>query len=351
MSEVLLYAIGALLISFTLGTFFLSRIQTDVFPEDYEFKLDPFWYIVSLLFLGGVGAYMFFPERYDMVNDYGYLSFALPPVLAAIIYFFYLLDAGLFANIATLVAAAAISFLAPDEMTLFPALSFWQNKGAVIFILFGISKAMGLMNGLGAIGSMQFLAVMCVSAILTYIGVLPELLAVVAAAYAGVMLSFFFFSWPPEKIAISDGAFSAIGFIMGAFMLFGTAEYSEASMFIAASYMIAETGIFLYRRFICNQQASRAFMLTSYYRTSNDGEYETAVVTGVLKIMFLDGILAVIQSAANERLALPLFAVALNIWLLSILSGDTKPEELLSISKWSKKALGGLFFRKKKRKG
>ena len=43
MNEAFLYGIGALLICFTAGTFFLSRIQTDVYPEDYEFKLDPFW--------------------------------------------------------------------------------------------------------------------------------------------------------------------------------------------------------------------------------------------------------------------------------------------------------------------
>lgn len=54
MNEAFLYGIGALLICFTAGTFFLSRIQTDVYPEDYEFKLDPFWYVFGLLFVSGL---------------------------------------------------------------------------------------------------------------------------------------------------------------------------------------------------------------------------------------------------------------------------------------------------------
>ena len=88
MNEAFLYGIGALLICFTAGTFFLSRIQTDVYPEDYEFKLDPFWYVFGLLFVSGLLIFHFLPVYYDTVKDYGYTDFTVPFALAALLYFF-----------------------------------------------------------------------------------------------------------------------------------------------------------------------------------------------------------------------------------------------------------------------
>ena len=65
-----------------------------------------------------------------------------------------------------------------------------------------------------------------------------------------------------------------------------------------------------------------------------------------MKIFFVDACLALFQMAAHERLALPVFATAINLWFLSILSGDTKPEELLSFSRWSKNTVKGILDKK-----
>ncbi len=348
MSESMVYAIGALLICFTAATFFLSRVQTDIFPEDYEFKLDPFWPIIGVMFAGSIIAYSLFPLQPDMVKVYGYTDFALPAVLAIVIYIGYLFDLDWLTNLITLAAALAVSYLQPDDFMLFPAyLSPWQDRLAVAAILFAISKGLGLLNGLGAIASMQFLAVMAITAILSYLGILPQLLGIMAMVYGGVMLAFAFFSWPPEKLIISDGAFSALGFVMGCLMLNAAVEFSEASMFIAVSYMATEIGFVLYNRFICNLREERWFMYTSYFRLSEQGAYEQGIVRGVLKILVVNTVLAMSQVAAQERLAMPVFAVAINLWIISILSGDTKPEELLSFSNWGKKAIKGVFGKKK----
>lgn len=235
----------------------------------------------------------------------------------------------------------------PDDFRLFPEyLSPTEDKIAVAAILIAISKGLGLMNGLGAIASMQFITVMAVSAVLAYFGILPQLTGALALAYAGVMLAFAFLSWPPEKLVMSDGAFASLGFILGCFMLNAAIEFSEASMFIAVSYMAVEIGIALYNRIIKRNREERAFMYTSYYRLSENGVYEPAVVYSVLKIFIVDAVLALIQMAAHERLALPVFATAINLWFLSILSGDTKPEELLSFSRWSKNTVKGILDKK-----
>ena len=41
MSEALWYGIGGLLLFFTVSTFVFSRIKTNIYPEEYEFGLDP----------------------------------------------------------------------------------------------------------------------------------------------------------------------------------------------------------------------------------------------------------------------------------------------------------------------
>ncbi len=351
MNDFLIYGIGGLLICFTVATFVLSRLDVETIPEDYEFKLDPFWYLAGIMLFGGVTVYSLFPTLGDMVAPYGYFNIAAPAVMAAIIYFCYVLGMDRLANVLTLGAAYFMVETMPDSFRLFPEqLDLWQEKIALTLILFTISKGFGLLNGLGGIASIQFIAIALCMAILVYFGALPQVLGVVALTYAGVLVAFAFFSWPPEKILMSDGAFCAFGFIIGCLMLNGAAEFAEASLFISASYLFTETGLVLYRRYIERVPCVRGFMCTSYFLISDDGKYEQGVARGVLKILVVDLVLATIQIASTERLAFPVFAVTLNLWLLSILSGDTKPEELLSISKWGKNAIKGALAKKKNNK-
>ena len=351
MNDFLIYGIGGLLICFTVATFLLSRIDVELIPEEYEFKLDPFWYMASIMLIGGVTVYTLFPALNDTISSYGYFNIAAPIVMAAIIYFCYVLGIDWLANVLTLGAAYLMVTLMPDSFRLFPEhLDLWQEKIVLTLILFTISKGFGLLNGLGGIASMQFIAIALSMVILVYFGALPQILGILALVYAGVMIAFAFFSWPPEKMLMSDGAFSAFGFIIGCLMLNGAAEYAEAPLFIAASYLFTETGLVLYRRYIERVSCIRGFMCTSYFLISDDGKYEQGVARGVLKILAVDIVLATIQIASTERLAFPVFAVTINLWLLSILSGDTKPEELLSISKWGKNAIKGALAKKKNSK-
>jgi len=351
MNEILVYGVSALLICFTVLTFLLNRLPTDIFPEDYEFKLDPFWYVFAVMFLGGTAVYFLFPTVPDMVHAYKYTDILIAFGFAVLIYFTYLLDVGLITNLVTFGAALAISYMQPDDFRLFANhLTPWQEKLAIAAIIFVISRGMGLLNGLGAIASMQFCAVMVSIVILAHFGALPHLMGALALAYLGTMIAFTFFSWPPEKIVMSHGAFSSFGFIMACFMLNGAAEFSDASMLIACSYLITEIAVALYNRFLCHDVQPELFMCTSYYKTSENGKYEAGVARGVLKILVIDIVLAMVQIAASERLALPIFAFALNLWFLSILSGDTNPNEMFSLTRLGKSAIKRVISKKKSKK-
>ncbi|MBP5698912.1 MAG: hypothetical protein J6W96_05250, partial [Alphaproteobacteria bacterium] len=196
----------------------------------------------------------------------------------------------------------------------------------------------------------QFCTVMISIILLAYFGGLPKIFEVLALTYLGSMIAFLFFSWPPEKLIISHGAFVSLGFIMGCFMLSATTEFAGPSMIIAVSYLITEVGIALYNHFIIRDDQPELYMSTSYYKSSNQGEFEKSVVYGVFKILFIDIILSLAQISASDYVALPIFTIILNLWFLSILSGDTKPEELLSITKLGKKAIWGIFSKKKDKK-
>lgn len=351
MNIIMTYGIGVFLGCFFIMTFALSRIPNDVFPEDYEFRLDPFWYIISVLFLGGTVAYFIFPHGTDMVHPAGYMNFVLPIVFAILIYFSYLLDVHWFTNLLLLLAASIITFMQPNDFVLFSEyLTPWQDKFAVVALIFIFAKGLGLLNGLGAIASLQFSAVMGSMILLAYFGAVPQLFGVIAFAYLGTMLAFALFSWPPEKIVISHGAFVSLGFVMACFMHSAATEFAEASVFIAASYIVTEIFISLYNHFIMRDKAPDLTMSTSYYKSSNDRQFETGVVRGVLKILLIDIVLSLMQIAASERFALPFFAIMLNLWFLSILSGDTKPEELFSLSKIGKRTIKGLFSKKSSKK-
>jgi len=349
MNEMMIYGISALLICFTVLTFLLSRLPTDIFPENYEFKLDPFWYVLGVMFAGVTVIFFLFPDLPDMVKSYHYTGILLPFVFAGIIYISYLFDINWLTNLLTFGAAYVISYIQPDDFQLFPTqLAPWQDKLAVATILFVLSKGLGLLNGIGGIASTQFCTVMITALVLTYFGALPQFLAAIAMTYLGTMIAFAFFSWPPEKIVMSNGAFASLGFIMGCFMLDAANEFAEVPMLIAVSYLVTEVLIALYNRLICQEKTDFLYMNTSYYKTSDEGKYDAGVARGVLKILAIDVVLALMQIVAYERLAIPVFAIALNLWFLSILSGDTNPEELVSLTKWGKKIVKGVFSRKKK---
>lgn len=351
MTDALLYGLSAMLVFFTIGTFVLSRIKTDEYPEDYEFKRDPFWYVLGLLFIAGIVLFVLLPDGFDTVNHYGYADFIIPFCCAVLLYVSYLLDISPLTWLLTVSCSFGMTFLLPNDFQLLPpSVSPLLDRIAVTALLVTVSKGLGLLNGLGAIASVQFSTVMIVSAVLAYVGILPQLLGAVALGYAGVMLAFAFLSWPPEKIVMSDGGFASIGFILGCFMLNASAEFSEASMFIAASYLFTEAGIVIYERFIKGVREDYFFMNTFYYRIFQKGLPENLIVRGILKIAFIDALLALMQVISYERVALPVFSVALNVWFLSILSGDTKPEELISFSNLGKKAVKGIIGKKDKAK-
>ena len=337
MSESFILGFGFLLVCFVLSTFVLTRIQTDIFPEEYEFKLDPFWYLFGLFLLTSVCVYYLQPVGVDTIKTYSLLNFTLPVIFSALIYFCYLLDVPWLTNLITYALALCIAFMQPDDFVLFPEyFTPLQDKFIVALLILLVSKGLGYLNGSGGIASAQFVAVMLTAFLLTYFGILPQILGSFALAYLGIMLAFTFLSWPPEKVMISEGGFSSLGFIMACFMVDASVEFSEASMFIASAYLFTELGCVFYNRFILRQKTEYWFMNTSYYRLFELGASEKALAFSIAKILFVNVLLALFQIAAYERLALPFFAVAFNLWLLSILSGDTKPEELLSVSKWGR---------------
>ena len=87
-------------------------------------------------------------------------------------------------------------------------------------------------------------------------------------------------------------------------------------------------------------------MNTSYYKTSEDGKYDLGVCRGVLKILVIDVVLTLPQIWATDQHALLIFTVLFNLWLLSILSGASKPQPMFSVAKLGLKAISGTFKKK-----
>ena len=340
MIENLVFSIGILFSSFVLATFILSRIPSNIFPEEYEFKLDPFWYVIGLFLIFSGIAYFIAPSFPDTIKAYSIWDFILPIIFSAIIYFCYLLGLSRLNLFIIYLLALVICFLQPDTFNLFPEyLSPLQDTFVEALLITLLAWGLGLLNGVPAIASMQFNTILLICIILAYFGILPQILGFMALAYLGIMLAFSFLSWPPEKIMISNEGFASLGFVLACFMLQASVEFAEVSMAIAAAFLITELGCAFYHRFILMQKREYFFMNTTYFKLYELGADEKAICISILKILLLNILLAFIQTVSYERIALLVFAIGLNLWYLSILSGDTQPEELLSISKWGKKII------------
>ena len=348
MSEMMIYGLSALFACFGVMTFLLHRIETGIFPEDYEFKLDPFWYVITIMFLGATLSFFAFPVYGDMVHPVRYINILLPFVFAVLMYLCCLCGSLFFMKIATFLGAAVISYMLPDDFQLFPEqLSLWQDRFVVVIFLFAISRGLEMLNGLGAIASIQFCAVMMGAILIAYLGGLPQILGVIAFAYLGTMLAFTFLSWPPEKMIMSVGGFSSFGFILGCFAINCSTEFAETPIFITLAYLVTEFFIAIYNRYICFDKKEDLYMNTYYYQISDEGKNELAVVRGVLKIVAINVILSIFQVAAQDRLALPFFAVALDLYFLSILSGDNTPVKYFSLTQMGARTIKGIFSKRK----
>ena len=99
MNEIVILGFSAFFIAFTIATFFLSRIPFDIYPEEYEFKIDPFWYIWGVMLIGSMIVYTIYPNTGDAIKNYNYADIVLPFGLSALIYFSYLLGVNILTNI------------------------------------------------------------------------------------------------------------------------------------------------------------------------------------------------------------------------------------------------------------
>ncbi len=352
MEDFIFYSVIALLGCFIIAYFLLNRIDSDLIPESYEIGLDPFWIIWGTMFVGGICAFHFYPESFDAIYNYTYITVILPLIFALFIYLCYLFEFDLLANLLIFGGGLVVGYLTPKEYMLFPDIPYmFLDKLAIATIVFIIAKGFTLLNGLPAVSSLQILTILLSIFVLTYFGVLPQILAVIAMAYFGTIVAFTFFSWPPEKLILSQGAYSALGFVIACLMLNASVEYAESSMFVAASFLITEILVFVYNRFILCIKTSWGFMNTSYYKISNEGEYIAEVLNGLCKIMFVNILLAVAQIHCTSRVAFPVFSIFANFWFLSILAGDAKPMPLLSITRIGGAALGSIFKKKINKKG
>ena len=143
MSESFILGFGFLLVCFVLSTFVLTRIQTDIFPEEYEFKLDPFWYLFGLFLLTSVCVYYLQPVGVDTIKTYSLLNFTLPVIFSALIYFCYLLDVSWLTNLITYALALCIAFMQPDDFVLFPEyFTPLQDKFIVALLILLVSKGL-----------------------------------------------------------------------------------------------------------------------------------------------------------------------------------------------------------------
>ena len=344
MNQVVLFGIIAMLVCFGVANFFLSRIPSDIYNNEYDKDLDPLLPVFGTMLLGGLGVFLFSSSQYDNIKNYNFMDFVLPFIFGGAIYFCYLIDLKIITNIVILISSLIMSFIQPDDFCLsLGNLSIWQERLIVAIIIFTITKGMGLLNGIGGIATMQFMAVCIAIVVLAYFEAIPLLLAYCALAYLGVMLAFIFYSWPPEKLVITNGGWNALGFVLASMMLYSSVEYAEVSMIIASSYLLTEVFFTLYNRIILNQIVEIPYMHTSYYKISNDGGYALPVANGILKIFFIDTLLATFQVVAEERIALFIFSIAINLWLLQIIKGDAQPLLFFSVTKWGTKAVKGMF--------
>ena len=77
MNQVVIFGIIAMLVCFGVANFFLSRIPSDIYNNEYDKDLDPLLPVFGTMLLGGLGVFLFSSSQYDNIKNYNFMDFVL----------------------------------------------------------------------------------------------------------------------------------------------------------------------------------------------------------------------------------------------------------------------------------
>lgn len=336
MSMNLIYGVLLICIGFVCSRLVLNFLKNESeMVGQYVFYKDPWLYMFMLIFIGLSAVFFLTPDFNDIVIPLKAASLWILLGLSLIIYIAFLLETDWLFYLTVGICALILVFMIPDNVLLLGnLLPFWADRlitAAAVFVLTMSAQWLNNLPGIFAIQSLTITIGLCVIAI---VGGISHVLGFSGACLTGIWLGYLHLNWFPERIKINNGACASAAFILSGLLLDGALEMAGPSMLILVMYPLTEIIWSLGRRYVFSVRQRDWQDNTAYMSIADKGFTAETVGTAVAKIGSVNIVLACFQLFSANGFSIPLFAIAVDLWLLGMLyNSDEENPSLKEINR------------------
>lgn len=308
------------------GGFVFSRVILNFLKSDggavkeYCFHKDPWIYMFVLNAAVLSGVFFFSPDFYDAVVRLTFAPIGVLLVLALLIYIAFLLESDGLLYLTLSAASVALVFMVPENVLIFDGLlPYWADRLIIAGLIFVFCVSAQWLNGLSDIFAMQSIALTIGLWMVSIAGGVSHILGFAGAGLAGIWLGYMNFNRYPTGVMINNGACISAAFIFSGLLLDGTLELAGPSMLILAMYPLTEIVWALVRRYVFGVRQRDWSENTAYMSIADKGIEAGNIGIAIGKIGAVNVVLACFQLFSINGFSIPLFAFAVDLWLLGML--------------------------------
>ena len=335
MSLDFLYSVLLICIGFVCSRLVLNFLKEESDEvEQYAFYKDPWLYMYLMMVLCLSAVFFLVPNYNDVIVSLTTTSIWIWLSLAFVIYIVFLLETDRLFLIVLAASSLILSFSFSGDALVFGGIvPFWADRLIVALIIFLFTFSSQWLNDLPGIFATQCLTIALGLSIVAIIGGIPHVLGFAGAGLAGVWLGYFHLDWFLGKIKINNGACMAASFIFSGLLLDGALEMAAPSMLILIMYPLTEIVWSFFRRYVFYVKRRNWSENTAYMSIAYKGASAEVLSMAVVKIGFVNVVLACFQLFSVNGFSIPLFAFVVNLWLLGMLyNADEKPKTFKEVN-------------------
>ncbi len=292
--------------------FFKKRISLSDAPSSI-----PVAVFCSVALIATTAAFLYNWQSYDFISELSLSSFFATgiAVLILVITSFTKTPFWLKFLITTALASIIVFFFSATGIFFHQAPS-WINAGLSIALWVFTSYSLRLLSYNHALPSIEFSSICFGAFFLWLISTLPMAIGVLSLFFAVAAVPLIILNWYPQKLPLSKDSLDVMGFILGAIIIFSSAEQTFPCFLIFALYLIVEIVCSFGKKLTFISSFSDIYSNTFYYQTELSGLSPALINGQIIRINFLLLMFGCFQSFSPNAYSVPIVCVLLCFWLL-----------------------------------
>jgi UDP-N-acetylmuramyl pentapeptide phosphotransferase/UDP-N-acetylglucosamine-1-phosphate transferase len=200
-------------------------------------------------------------------------------------------------------AVGAILVLAPADSRIVPSYPLWLERGLLLIAGLWFINLVNFMDGLDLMTVAEVVPITAAMILLGWLGELPQLPTLVAAALCGAMIGFAPFNRPVAKVFLGDVGSLPIGLLLGWCLVQLAWHQQLIAALLLPLYYLADATLTLFRRVARGESFWEAHRSHFYQRATDHGFTVPRVTANVFVLNLALAALAIMSTNATTAVA------------------------------------------------